>query len=170
MKRRLIFLFITTIILTLVILSSCNEPNIVENKKIEKQEKPLLKKRTTKESNFETTVATTDTIITLPKSKKMIAIQKGISKKHIKQLDKYFSESHEILSSPAILPNKLDCGIYIEYIWEFQSQYKSIPGKYLGIWSNKVDWTKLHDQYGFTNIIVNFSKVQNAINAHFQTR
>lgn len=44
MKKGIISFFITTVILTLVILSSCSEPDVVENKKIEKQEKPLFKK------------------------------------------------------------------------------------------------------------------------------
>ncbi len=63
MKKGIISLFITTVVLTLVILSSCNEPNVIENKKIEKQEKPLLKKRTIKRNNSVADVSITGKLL-----------------------------------------------------------------------------------------------------------
>ena len=63
MQKRFIFLFIATILLTLFVLYSCNEPNVVENKKIEKQENPLLKKGTAKDNNSVTDVTATGKLL-----------------------------------------------------------------------------------------------------------
>lgn len=115
-----------------------------------------------------TSANSVDTIITLPSSKKIIAVRKGLPADKISMLDKYFSTHKNIpTQKSSIIPNSLTCGIYYFTSWELENQYQPVPGMYLGIWTHKLDWGKLYNQYGFRYIVANFSEVQTAIDSGF---
>ncbi len=113
-----------------------------------------------------------DTIITLPKSGVTIRVSKNVPANRIAIIDDYLL-TNDTAKTTAPIPQKISpnlrwCPYDTNITWESQNQYKQVPGKYLGIWTNNVDWTKLHDQYGFTNIFADFSSATNALAAHFQ--
>ncbi len=111
-------------------------------------------------------MSSSDTVIFLPKSGKTIIIDKNLPADKIKILDKYMSK-HEPIESPIINPDALQCGYYREDYWATQDFYKPVTGKWLGIWTNKVDWQILHDRYGFTNICTNFYETGTAMSKGF---
>lgn len=169
MKVRYFLALIPLLIMIILMLQTCSVQDEVTSPVQKKTAKKILKKNSSVKSTETFSLSTKDTTIILPKSQKMIMVQKGMSKKHIKQLDNYLSKNHEISNPTAILPDALNCGVYIEFIWEFQSQYKSAPGKYLGIDNNYVSYKKLHDTYGFTMAYVSSASQQDIVkNAGFK--
>jgi hypothetical protein len=104
----------------------------------------------------------------LPKSGETIIIGKNFPADKIKLLDKYIAAHKNSSESQTIIPNVAQCQYHTETYWLLDYKFKPVAGKYLGIWTHRIDWTKLHNQYGFTNILVyGFGEVNSALNAGF---
>ena len=152
MQKRYVFLFIANILLTLFILYSCNEPNVVENKKIEKQEKPVLKNLT--KEHFTLSSINKDSLtmdeIKIHNSVIITDLRGARRKKLIEYLNIHKVSKTISKTNSSILPDYFNCGDHFTFYWEPEQLYRSKPGKWLGIWPpDGVDWTKLHDQYGY---------------------
>jgi type 1 fimbria pilin len=111
---------------------------------------------------------TNDTIIVLPKSNISIIISKDISSDKIKILDKYLFEHKNISELQIVTPNALSCDIYIERYMVLQNQYRSVVGKFLGIWTDLITMSKCYNTYGFNNIFVGTSNIPSAHSAGFK--
>jgi len=108
-----------------------------------------------------------DTVITLSKSGKTFIFNKNIPVDKLAKIDEYLTKHNISLLTQKVQPNLPPCNFHVEQYWELEDQYEPVTGKYLGVWTDKVDWTKCHDQYGFTYIVTSFSGVANAEAAHF---
>jgi hypothetical protein len=131
--------------------------------------KPLAKVKVLPTASIDHTL---DTVITLPQSKYTVEVSKDIPAGRIADMDKYFL-THKPDANPPLSkqvnPDRPWCPDVYLYGGTFLNQYKQVPGKYMGIWNNNVDWTKLHDTYGFTNIFVSLNNDTTiAREAHFQ--
>ena len=158
MQKRFIFLFIATILLTLFVLYSCNEPNVVENKKIEKQEKPVLKKGTAKDNNSVTDVTATGKLLGYK------VVKENGKEVKVPVYDKDTTNN--------ITPERFFAGYgsywYI-YYWEFD-HYEPVSGSVLGIrpYDTSQDlYNRLKNKWGFTGIYIGTNNYQMAINAGF---
>ena len=152
MQKRYVFLFISSILLTLFVLYSCNEPNVVENKKIEKQEKPVLSKAT-RENNSATDVTTTG---------KFLGYK--VVKVHGKEVKVPFYEGDP---NRDIQPDKMQCNDYFEYVWSFD-HYTTKGDKWLGIWPYSYSISVLKDfknKWGYIKVVVSTGNYNNAISA-----
>ncbi len=154
MQKRFIFLFIATILLTLFVLYSCNEPNVVEEKKVEKQENPVLKKETNTGHNPFADVTANGKLL----GYKVVNV-------HGKQVKVPVYDGNPNLD---IQPDKMQCDDYFEYVWSFD-HYTKRGDKWLGIWPYSYSISVLKDfktTWGYTKVVVdpngNYSKVLNA--------
>ncbi|GBD92249.1 hypothetical protein BMS3Abin04_02984 [bacterium BMS3Abin04] len=153
MQKRYVFLFIATILLTLFVLYSCNGPNVVENKKIEKQVKPVLKKETDTGNN---------SVADVPGTGKLLGYK--VVKENGKKVKIPVYEGNP---NRDIQPDKLACDWYYTYVYEFD-HYKQKEGKWLGIWTGLKSFSELYHKYGFTQIFVSSNSAkQNAISVGF---
>ncbi len=109
-----------------------------------------------------------DTVITLPKSGRTFIFNKNISSNKLSKLDEYLTKHNGNDLSKAAQPDLPLCSRHVIQYMELKEQYAPAPGRHLGIWTSKLDWTKVHDKYGFTNIITYFSGVAKALAAHFK--
>jgi hypothetical protein len=98
----------------------------------------------------------TDTTIVLPASKMVIKISKEITADKIALVDSFFN-SHTIKAKPFIItPNASACNIMYVYFWLYPGSYKTVQGKYLGIWTDKLS-PYLCNQYGFNQYFVGYN-------------
>ncbi len=101
-----------------------------------------------------------DTVITLPKSGKVVSISKDLPADKIKMLDKYFSKHKNIPTQIQIVsPMMQACNDRIFLDWEEENQYQSVPGKHLGIWDEQRinNWQNYYNLYGFNEIFLGSS-------------
>jgi hypothetical protein len=96
----------------------------------------------------------TDTVIILPKSGKMIQISKSYPADKIALLDSYLT-NHSVSTSNGVHPNLQNCDLHQESYLEIDNTFQSIPGRSLGIWTN-MDPLYLRNNYGFNNLITSF--------------
>ena len=82
-----------------------------------------------------TPISTIDTVITLPLSKKTIAVKKGYPADKIALLDDYLSK-HNISNKPATIVPYAGYYQHTESYWELENQYEPANGRTLGIWQN----------------------------------
>ena len=118
MKASFLFLFCCVIIFSFI-LQSCGNENMVT----QPSEKPMSKVPMAKVAT--TPASTTDTVITLKKSGKMLMLPKGLSAKQIGKLDKLLSQNKTPAATASLIqPNAEMCGWLIrrakqvQYIWK----------------------------------------------------
>jgi len=119
MQKRYFFLFIATILLTLFVLYSCNGPNVVENKKTVKNEKPILKK----------TIKIDNSAVNIPGKGEFLGYK--VVKVHGKKVKVPVYKGDP---NRDIQPDKLACDWYYIDVYELD-HYRLRPGKWLGIWT-----------------------------------
>ncbi len=151
-----------------IILQSCSNENLITTPTENKGEMKSMAKTITLPMTYIDHAK--DTIITLGKGKNTIEVRKGLSTDKITLLDKYLSSHKMYDKSQTVIPlTQGGCDTYYQTdCWGWFEDYQSIPGKYLGISINSnVGMAKIHDQYGFTNILVPFYNTTDAFTAHF---
>jgi hypothetical protein len=158
-----------------VILQNCfSAGSMVTNgemKRGSEQVENSRKWRTEKEnSSLPTINPSIDTTVILRESKKVVVVDKRIPPDKILLLDKYLA-ANSISTKKEIQISRLQSGcIHTVTYNEIANFYKQAMGKYLGIWVNPnvVPWSKCHNQYGFTNILAEFSSASYAVSSGFQ--
>ena len=148
MQKRYVLLFITTILLTLFVLYSCNEPNVVENKKIVKQEKPVLKKGTDENNKSATAVTGTGKLlgykVVEENGKKVkVPVYEGDPNGNI-QPDKFYAGKGSL---------------WYVYYWRVD-HYEPKPGKIVGVWAQNYSVSNLktlRNKWGYSYILVSGS-------------
>ncbi len=148
MQKRYVFLFIAAILLTLFVLYSCKEPNVVENKKTVKNEKPVLKKTTNDERKAGSDLNN--------QSVSEVSIGDIVKRKDIKGKE--------------IGPKKPACDWKTVEVWEIEN-YKPKPGKFLGVWPyyHSTSYLKnLRTKWGYSYVYaINHTVYSYAISAEF---
>ena len=167
MKIKNFSAFSFIIVFMAIILYSCSNENLITSPQGTKENlSPIAKTVITPTVSINHSL---DTVITLPKSKLSVVVKKNYPANRISILDNYLS-THKVSSSiqmQKISPDYRWCPYHYDTTWVLQNQYEPAPGKYLGIWTSRLDWTKCHDQYGFTYIATTFGGVSNALGANF---
>ena len=131
MRERYVFLFIATILLTLFVVYSCNEPTAIEGEKNTKQENQVLKKGITKDNNFAAKNTETG---------KLLGYK--VVEENGKKVKVPVYDSNPNLD---IQPDKMQCDDYFENVWEFH-HYKAKDNKIVGIWP-QIKECKIHMKY-----------------------
>ena len=174
MKTYITILSFTLFIFTLILgLSSCGNENFLTSPPSENKSniKPAKKTTALTTSSIDQLA---DTMITLPKSKITISVNKNVSIYIISAIDnslqlKKNSNNHN-QTPQSISPNLQWCPYDTVILWETEMQYKPVSGKYLGI-SNDLNIISLQDAkniYGFSMVAVNgFDNIASAKNAGF---
>ncbi len=119
----------------------------------------------------ESSISAEDTVVTLPLSKKTIAVRKGYPADKLALLDKYFAK-HKNLSTKktSVSPYIQDCSTYYDYEWDLANQYQSVSGRHLGIWvtPNIISYYAAYNTYGFNEILINWGDTTNVMNIGFK--
>lgn len=171
MKNSIRLLVFFTILFSLpIVLGSCSsESTLTSPSENKNNTAPMPKVLANSTATIDHTI---DTVITLPKSKISVVVNKNLSIDKIRIMDDYYS-THTISQSSknkisptlqSISPNYRWCPYHTDTISVLQNQYGQVPGKSLGIddGSYIISLKDAHDIYGFSLAYANgFNDISN---------
>ncbi len=157
MNKLLLVLLLFAVSISILIIGCSSDINITSPPLSNYNVKNVLHK------TISQTLASSDTVIFLPKSKKTVIVSKLLKPQMISSLDNYMNKNVPANKAP-ISPMESMCSLYTQYGVEIEDQYKPLGNKTLGInlSTNVVSYDNARS-YGFAKILVSdASSIANA--------